>query len=404
MTSLSQLRTVLTEGRARTDAIFSLIKPDAYFDRPIPERHRIIFYLGHLETFDWNHICRFTLDKPSFHQEFDQLFEAGIDPKEGELPKDQASDWPSIEEVKRYNTRVRQEVDKALGEAPEQIVKIAIEHRFMHAETTAYILQHVPQEHKIVPTHQLAHLPSPSPNQMMIEIPAGSATLGRDPQEGFGWDNEFRSYVEHVPAFAISKFKVTNGQYLKFVEEGACPPPFWIQQDDQWLLQTMFGEIPLPYDWPVYVSQREAQAYATWLGMSLPTEAQFHRAAHGTRTGEERAYPWGDERPTEDRGNFNFQNWDPIPVTASPRSDSDFGVSQLVGNGWEWTSTVFHPFDGFERLPTYPGYSTRFFDQDHYVLKGASAQTAACLLRRSFRNWFRTSYPHAHAGFRCVQN
>ena len=106
----------------------------------------------------------------------------------------------------------------------------------------------------------------------------------------------------------------------------------------------------------------------------------------------------------EEHGNFGFQRWDPVPVTANPAGDSDFGVAQLVGNGWEWTSTVFSPFEGFTPYPTYPGYSSRFFDQDHYVVKGAGPQTAVCLLRRSFRNWFRPSYPHAHAGFRCVQN
>ena len=94
------------------DAIFSFVKPEAWYERPIPERHRLIFYLGHLETFDWNQICRWTLGHPSFHPQFDQLFEAGIDPKEGELPQDTPSDWPSIEEVQGYNRRVRQEVDR----------------------------------------------------------------------------------------------------------------------------------------------------------------------------------------------------------------------------------------------------------------------------------------------------
>jgi len=166
----------------------------------------------------------------------------------------------------------------------------------------------------------------------------------------------------------------------------------------------MFEEMALPKDWPAFVSQREAQAYAAWAGKSLPTEEQFHRAAFGMRNGEERIYPWGNQSPNGVHGNFNFVRWDPLPVTALPLGDSDFGVSQLVGNGWEWTSTVFHPFEGFEPIPSYPGYSSRFFDQDHYVLKGGGPLTASCLLRRSFRNWFRPGYPHMHAGFRCVEN
>jgi formylglycine-generating enzyme required for sulfatase activity len=238
----------------------------------------------------------------------------------------------------------------------------------------------------------------------MIEIPAGRATLGRDSDEGFGWDNEFQAHRVEVPAFAVSKYKVTNAQYLEFVRAGATPPHFWQWQDDRWSLRTMFRTIPLPLDWPVYVTQREAAAYAAWCGLALPTEAQFHRAAYGTQTGEEHAYPWGDEPPAPRFGNFDFYRWDPLSVTATPAGDSAFGISQLVGNGWEWTGTVFGPLPGFQPFSFYTGYSAPFFGGDHYVLKGASARTAACLLRRSFRNWFRSTYPYLYAGFRCVEN
>jgi len=90
-------------------------------------------------------------------------------------------------------------------------------------------------------------------------------------------------------------------------------------------------------------------------------------------------------------------------VTATMGGDSAFGIAQLVGNGWEWTSTPFEPFPGFQPFPFYPGYSARFFDGQHYVLKGASPRTPAALLRRSFRNWFRPNYPYVYAGFRCVE-
>jgi formylglycine-generating enzyme required for sulfatase activity len=93
-----------------------------------------------------------------------------------------------------------------------------------------------------------------------------------------------------------------------------------------------------------------------------------------------------------------------VPVTSTPAGDSAFGVSQLLGNGWEWTSTPFAPFPGFEPFPFYPGYSANFFDGAHYVIKGGSPRTAAPLLRRSFRNWFRPDYPYVYAGFRLVEN
>lgn len=403
MTELAQLRNELQQARFRTDSLFALMSERAMYERPIPERHRLIFYLGHLEAFDWNQICRWTLDRPSFHESFDQLFEAGIDPAVGTHPTDQPSDWPTVKEVQGYNTRTREEVDRALGSAPEQVIHVAIEHRLMHAETNAYLLHHLDAKYKQAPPNSSLQFSEETPKDEMLEIPEGIATLGRQPSEGFGWDNEFSRHAVHVPAFLISRYKVTNRHYLQFVQDGGEPPPFWIRRRETWWLRTMFQEVPLPLSWPVYVTHRQAQAYADWAGLALPTEAQFHRAAFGTPSGKEQLFPWGNEFPRSHHGNFAFHAWDPVPVTAQTNGNSGFGVAQMVGNGWEWTSTSFHPFDGFSLLPTYPGYSARFFDRDHFVVKGGGPTTGSRLLRRSFRNWFRQNYPYAHISFRCVK-
>jgi formylglycine-generating enzyme required for sulfatase activity len=165
----------------------------------------------------------------------------------------------------------------------------------------------------------------------------------------------------------------------------------------------MFEDIPLPPTWPVYVSQAEAKAYASWAGKSLPTEAEWQRAAYGAANGEEREYPWGSEAPVEKFGNFDFARWSPAPVNAFPAGRSAFGVEGLLGNGWEWTSTEFGPYPGFEPFSFYRGYSADFFDGKHFVLKGGSARTAACMLRSTFRNWFQSHYQFAYTGFRCVK-
>ena len=165
----------------------------------------------------------------------------------------------------------------------------------------------------------------------------------------------------------------------------------------------MFGTIPLPLSWPVYVSHAEASAFARWAGRKLPTEAQWHRAAYGAPDGTERAYPWGEAPPEEAHGNFHHQRWDAAPVDAHPAGASAFGVFDLLGNGWEWTSTAFGPLPGFEPFSFYPGYSANFFDGKHFVMKGGSPRTDACMLRRSFRNWFQPHYPYVYATFRCVE-
>lgn len=376
----------LQQVRKLTDDLFKIVCPDSMYERPIPERHRILFYLGHLEAFDWNLLARHAFDLAAFHPAFDRLFAFGIDPVAGDLPDDQPSDWPGIPEVQSYNRQTRERIDEVVAEVPEPFLHAAIEHRLMHAETLAYILHQLPYEGKLAPAMPAARIHS-QPKPRLIDIPAGCAELGLCPGDGFGWDNEYQAHRVDVPAFAIGKYKVTNGDYLEFVRTGGEQPFFWSERSGDWYYRGMFGETPLPLDCPVYVTLRQAQEYARWRGMRLPTEPEFHRAAAGLPPSM----------------NSDFRYWDPIPVTADDTPDTESAPAQMTGNGWEWTSTVFAPFPGFQPFPFYTNYSEPFFDGEHYVLKGGSPRTGARLLRNSFRNWFRPAYPYIYATFRLVQ-
>ncbi len=416
----------LSAARSQTDRLFDIIRPSALHQRPIPERHRIVFYVGHLEAFDWNLLRPRIPGLPSFHPQFDQLFAFGIDPVDGGLPSDQPRDWPSLTEVHGYTRRVREALDVALVNNPFEaaaLLNVAIEHRLMHAETLAYMFHQMPIEEKTPQTS--APTPAAGPvKSRTIAIPSGMATLGlsRGDTTTFGWDNEYDAHRVNVPAFEIDQYKVANGQYLRFIDAGGYEnqslwsaadwqwkteqnishPVFWRRRNGGWYYRTMFDEVPLPLEWPVYLSHAEASAYARWSNQTLPTEAQWHRAAYGSPDGIERPYPWGFEAPGSDHGYFDFHRWDPAPVNAFPRSRSAFGVEGLLGNGWEWTSSPFAPFDGFAPFPFYPGYSASFFDGKHYVIKGGSTRTAASMLRPSFRNWFQPHYQYVYAGLRCV--
>jgi iron(II)-dependent oxidoreductase len=444
-----QLLDRLTHARKQTDNLFELVQPDYLYERPIAERHRIVFYIGHLEAFDWNLFHERVLGLKSFHPEFDRLFAFGIDPVGGGLPTDQPSKWPSIDAVREYVRKIRSVLDEkledAFADAPatgdgfplSTLLNVAIEHRLMHAETLAYMLHQLPFDRKVHQAESLDLNSTPIVHRS-IEIPAGAITLGLPHGEAFGWDNEYEAHTVNVPAFAIDQFMVTNQQYLEFVnaggyetrafwddgkddknddwnwksQQGISHPAFWRIEGNRWLYRTMFEDVPLPLNWPVYVSQAEAKAYANWAGKRLPTEAEWQRAAYGTPHGDERAYPWigevgsgetrGSEASLAGLGNFDFARWSPAPVNAFPDGRSAFGVDGMLGNGWEWTSTEFAPFPGFEPFSFYRGYSADFFDGKHFVMKGGSARTAACMLRRTFRNWFQPHYQFIYTGFRCV--
>jgi gamma-glutamyl hercynylcysteine S-oxide synthase len=401
-------------NRERSAQLFALVDDDAFLTRPIPLRHPFIFYEGHLPAFSFLTLNERALRQPPINPAYEKLFERGIDPGSTDAARaHERGDWPTRAQVEAFARDCDERVIDALGRAAlidaavprlrrGQSAYTILEHEPMHHETLTYIIHQLDYAKKgrIAQQHH-DHAPVPNPMQ---EVDAGTAHLGADPDTlAFGWDNEFGPLAIEVPRFAMMRYPVTNGDWLRFVEAGGPVPVFWVERDGEFALRGVFEELPLPRSWPVYVSHDHAQAYADWAGMKLPTEAQFHRAAYGTPNGADRIYPWGDAPPDAMHGNFDFERFDPEPVNAHPAGASGWEIEDLVGNGWEWTSTVFAPFPGFEPMASYPQYSVDFFDGKHYVMKGASPVTARELIRPSFRNWFYADYPYMYAKFRLVE-
>jgi len=432
----------LSEAWARTDRIFEILAPGSWLAQPIALRHPFIFYLGHLPAFAWNHVGGELLGRPAFNPAFDELFSRGIDPDVDDPihchdHPDVPATWPAVPEVLAYRDRVRAALldagaavaDRAsthLMAREGRVFAMVAEHELMHQETLLYMLQRLPLEQKVRPSWVPPLVLGPGRPADKIAIPAGPATLGaRFDELSFGWDNEFSALEVPVPAFRIDGTAVTNRQFLAFVEDGGYRRPelwsdedrvwlghaaiehpvVWELTDGRWMYRTLFEPVPLDAaaGWPVYASLAEARAFARWRGERLPTEAEFQRAAFGRPGGGSLRWPWGDTPPTEGHGNFGYRHWAPTPVGTHPGGASAWGVQDLIGDGWEWTNTVFGGLPGFTPyVPGYAGYSADFFDGKHYVLKGGSWATADDLVRASFRNWFQAHYPYVFATFRCV--
>jgi iron(II)-dependent oxidoreductase len=424
-------------NRERSRTLFDLLTDDAYYSQPIALRHPIVFYEGHLPAFSFNTLVKRALDRGSIAPQLEQLFARGIDPAAVDSQAQPARDvWPSRAAVRAFaeeadrrvlDALAREELDRPghpLLDHSEAAFAI-LEHEAMHQETLLYMWHRLPFDQKRAPAGYSPRVDGNVPAQEWIEVPAGRATLGVDRGSiAFGWDNEFPARTIDVDAFEINRHNVTNAAFLEFVEAGGYAarewwqpqdwewiqkeqmhhPLFWERHDGRWYWRGLFELIPLPLSWPVYVSCAEASAFARWRGERLPTEAEFQRAAYGSLDGGPRMHPWGDAEPTSDRGVFDFSTWDPEPAGSHPAGRSAWGVDDLVGNGWEWTSTPFAPFPGFRAMASYPEYSADFFDGDHLVIKGASPATARELLRPTFRNWFRGRYPYVYATFRLVRH
>jgi ergothioneine biosynthesis protein EgtB len=425
-------------NRARSKALFDLVADQAYYTRPISLRHPLVFYEGHLPGFSFNTLVKRGLGQPSIDPRLETLFARGIDPHESDAAggRDDRDLWPTRAAVQEFADEADRRVLAALAhddlERPghplldrAEAAFAILEHEAMHQETLLYMWHRLPVSLKRKPQGYALQPQGTPPTREWIDIPAGRATLGVDAGAApFSWDNERPARVADVPAFAIERHNVTNADFLEFVDAGGYTesawwrpedwawlatdnvrhPLFWERLDGQWLWRGMFDLCPLPASWPVYVSWAEAAAYCRWRGMRLPTESEFQRAAYGTSTSSERRHPWGDAPPTAEHGVFDFASWDPQPAGSHPAGRSAWGVDDLVGNGWEWTGSVFEPFPGFVPIPSYPEYSADFFDGEHFVMKGGSPATARELLRPTFRNWFRARYPYVYAAFRGVKD
>jgi ergothioneine biosynthesis protein EgtB len=420
----------------RSDRIFDLVPREHWLDQPIELRHPILFYVGHLPAFAWNQVGRGLLGWGALHPEYDELFERGIDPVDGDR-HDASVEWPSIDEVLAYRDRTRERLLEAVEAvaarsdgyplaARGRILNVALEHELMHQETLQYMyLQLEPgvlrRPDDLPPYRFDGNVPAEA-----VAVDGGEVVLGADYHAvDFGWDNEFPEHRVAVDGLRIDRTPVTVGAWLDFVEAGGYRraelwlegdwrwrqrvglehPPRWRRDDGAWRYRTLFDALELERvrSWPVAVSLAEARAFCRWRGVRLPTEAELHRAMYGSSDGPRR-HPWGDDEPRPGvHGNFDFANWSPTPVADHPAGESAWGLLDTVGNLWEWTSSRFAGFPGFEvTVPSYPGYSAAFFDDRHFVMLGASWATPTPLVRRSFRNWFQDRYPYAFAGFRTV--
>jgi ergothioneine biosynthesis protein EgtB len=408
-----------SRNRERSRSLFDMLPEDVYYSRPIDLRHPIVFYDGHLPGFSFNTLVKKALGRPSIDARLESLFARGIDPHESHNGEKTAPTWPEKDAVLAFVDEADARVVDALRhddlERPgdplldrADAVFTILEHEAMHQETLLYMWHRLPFSQKRRPAGYAPRTGGVVPADEWRDVSAGTAMLGADRSSlVFGWDNEQPSCVADVAGFQIQRHDVTNARYMEFVDAGGYAdarwwrpedwqwaqnerlshPLFWERVDGQWFWRGMFELIPLPPSWPVYVSQAEASAYARWRGWRLPTEAEYQRAAAGAAPGL-----------------CDFSSWDPEPVGSHPDGASEFGVDDLVGNGWEWTSSPFGPFPGFHASASYPEYSADFFDGEHFVMKGASPATARELVRPTFRNWFRARYPYVYAAFRCVRS
>jgi len=298
------------------------------------------------------------------------------------------------------------------------------------------VVQHEHQhDETMLATHQLRRgapaLLEPEPSRPdrpattgEVLVAAGTFVMGTS-DDPWAYDNERPGHVVDLPAYYIDTTPVTCAGYLAFMDAGGYDDPrwwhpagwewrnssgkrapaFWFREGGQWL-RRRFGRVePVPLDQPVqHVCWYEADAYARWAGKRLPTEAEWEKAARwDPASGRTRRHPWGEAPPDATRANLGQRLLRPAPAGSYAAGASAYGVRQLLGDVWEWTSSDFAGYPGFRSFP-YKEYSEVFFGSDYKVLRGGSWATDASVCRSTFRNWDYPIRRQIFAGFRCARS
>jgi ergothioneine biosynthesis protein EgtB len=318
---------------------------------------------------------------------------------------------PGIDEIARYRQAVDHSMDAFLHTdlepAVRELVTLGLHHEQQHQELLLMDIKHVFSRNPLKP----AYLESPvddsvngsAPKAGWVECEGGVVDVGHD-GHGFGFDNEFPRHAVLLSPFALADRPVTCGEWMSFMEsDGYARPEFWLSdgwsvvmaQDwqaplywyrdpdvaGQWLEFTLSGVRPVDPDQPVcHISYYEADAYAHWTGMRLPTEAEWEsvatRCAHGD----------------------NFLG------AGAPHPRPAVSSNALLGDVWEWTSSAYTPYPGFRAAPGAVGEYNGKFMVSQYVLPGGSCATPPGHTRPTYRNFFPPGARWAFSGLRLAQD
>ncbi|MGZ4456996.1 MAG: ergothioneine biosynthesis protein EgtB [Nocardioides sp.] len=389
----------------------------------------LVWDLAHVGNYEELWLLRAAAGIEAMRPELDSIYDAFEHPRAArpQLPMlrpDEAGDYIGL--VRRKVLGALEDLRLDAGDPLLDdgfVFGMVLQHEHQHDETmlaTHQLRRGVP----VLPAGDALPAPVAPVTTTEVVVPAGPFTMGTS-ADPWSYDNERPAHQRHLGAFAIDTTPVSNAAYRAFVEAGGydderlwgeagwrwrCEsgkraPAFWFREGGSWQ-RRRFGRVePLPDAEPVqHVCWHEADAYARWAGRRLPTEAEWEKAASwDPATATKRRFPWGDDGPTPDRANLGQQRFRPVQAGSFPAGASPYGVLQMLGDVWEWTSSEFTGYPGFTSFP-YKEYSEVFFDEGYKVLRGGCWATDPLAVRTTFRNWDHPIRRQIFAGFRTARD
>ena len=413
MTDKDALRAHLEDARTRTWQLIAGLDDEAIQEAVTDYLSPPVWDLGHIANFEELWLVQRILECSELHQGYNDIYNAFKHPR-AERPKLHLLDR---EGVRTYMEEVRARSRKVLDSIDLDGCQDFVQGGFVHTMIALHEEQHQETLLQTIAMQgakdrytlpNVRRLPEPEPvNPGWCHVPAGPFTMGTAQRPGV-YDNEAPAHEVHVDAFDMATYPVTTGEFLAFVEGGGYEdrshwseagqtwldetdhhaPLYWRRLDGVWHRVGYGCEVPIvqyPEEILSHVSYFEAEAFASWSGARLPTEAEWEKAARWSPEGT-RPLPWGDRAPDTDRANIDQLAFTTSRIGTFPDGASAVGCQHLIGDVWEWTSSGFEAYPGFEPFP-YKEYSDVFFGGDYRVLRGGSWATRAGCATATFRNW-----------------
>ena len=407
----------------------TLVSDDVFCERPQRLRHPLIFYFGHTATFFVNKLMLAKRLNERVDPQLESLFAIGVDEMSWDDLNEAHYNWPAVQDVRNYRSAVAKAINQLIDEteftlpigweSPMWPIMMGIEHERIHLETSSVLIRQLDlekvQAHPLFPRSVKS---GDAPENVLVPVEGGPVRLGKEKDHAlYGWDNEYGSAAVDVPSFRASRFLVSNGEFLEFIEDGgyaeegwwdaeglawrnyhkAEMPEFWRGAPGAYRLRSMTEEFPLPMNWPAEVCYLEAKAFCNWKSartgqqVRMPDEAEYRRllAVSGLDV---------EHHETPIAANWNLEHGaSSVPVDQFAHGD----FYDLVGNVWQWNETPIYAFDGFEVHPLYDDFTVPIYDNRHNLMKGGSWISTGNEIARHSRYAFRRHF-YQHSGFRYV--
>jgi iron(II)-dependent oxidoreductase len=426
--SKQEIADLLTEARARTLLLISVLSDEDLHQQHDPLMSPIIWDVGHIAHFEELWLTQ-NLDGPIEFSEMPGLY----NPFEHPRATRAALALPTLADMTKRLREIRGRVLDRLNsvefddENPllrgAYVYHMVLQHEYQHNETILQTLQLKKGEPYRAPRQIVFAARAPAWPEM-VSFGGGRVSIGTNDRSA-AYDNERPEHMIDLRPFQIDRYPVTNGQYLEFMGNGgyardefwsdagwrwkaearAMSPKYWGRTGDGWATRTMDITRPVDPSRPVcHVCYYEAEAFASWAGKRLPTEFEWEVAASWNPSMERaQCFPWGDSPADTSCANVDQLAFDTAPICTFDRNVSPLGCYGMIGDVWEWTSSEFGAYPGFQSFP-YKEYSEEFFVPEYKVLRGGSWATRPGAIRNSFRNWDYPIRRQIFSGFRCAQD